>query len=313
MQSKQKKSTSNAPSSVTLRRLARFSVAIATPFDDLGRIEWKTYTTHARDLLDAGATSVTLFGTTGEGASVTMAERREALVRLSDAGISADLTVMTARGLAAEDIAEDCRYALEAGCGAVLLAPPVTVADLDPVGVVNWYRSVFKHIGESARDVILYNIPSVTGVTVTPDVVSNLRGEFPELVAGVKDSSGDWDYHHRLLSEHSDIAILQSHEPYLARAVNLGAAGTISGLANFQPALVANIARGCDDERVVNLVKLVLSGPPVPILNDLTAHVSGNEAWSRVRAPLVRLSPPSQKKLRAAYDALFSEETLKDL
>ena len=313
MQSKQKKSTSNAPSSVTLRRLARFSVAIATPFDDLGRIEWKTYTTHARDLLDAGATSVTLFGTTGEGASVTMAERREALVRLSDAGISADLTVMTARGLAAEDIAEDCRYALEAGCGAVLLAPPVTVAGLDPVGVVNWYWSVFKHIGEGARDVILYNIPSVTGVTVTPDVVSNLRGEFPELVAGVKDSSGDWDYHHRLLSEHSDIAILQSHEPYLARAVNLGAAGTISGLANFQPALVANIARGCDDERVVNLVKLVLSGPPVPILNDLTAHVSGNEAWSRVRAPLVRLSPPSQKKLRAAYDALFSEETLKDL
>ena len=306
MKSKQKTSTSNASSSVKLRRLARFSVAIATPFDDRGRIEWKTYTMHARDLLDAGATSVTLFGTTGEGASVTMAERREALVRLSDAGISLSLTVMTARGLAAEEIAEDCRYALEAGCGAVLLAPPVTIAGLDPVGVVNWYRSVFKHIGESARDVILYNIPSVTGVTVTLDVVSNLRGEFPELVAGVKDSSGDWEYHHRLLSEHSDIAILQSHEPYLARAVNLGAAGTISGLANFQPALVANIARGCDDERVVNLVKLVLSGPPVPILNDLTAHVTGNEAWSRVRAPLVRLSPPSQKKLRAAYDALFS-------
>ena len=306
MKSKQKTSTSKAPSSVKLRRLARFSVAIATPFDDRDRIEWKTYTTHARDLLDAGATSVTLFGTTGEGASVTTAERREALVRLSDAGIALSLTVMTARGLAAEEIAEDCRYALEAGCGAVLLAPPVTIAGLDPVGVVNWYRSVFKHIGESARDVILYNIPSVTGVTVTPDVVSNLRGEFPELVAGVKDSSGDWDYHHRLLSEHSDIAILQSHEPYLARAVNLGAAGTISGLANFQPALVANVARGCDDERVVNLVKLVLSGPPVPILNDLTAHATGNEAWSRVRAPLVRLSPPSQKKLRAAYDALFS-------
>ena len=66
MKSKQKTSTSNASSSVKLRRLARFSVAIATPFDDRDRIEWKTYTTHARDLLDAGATSVTLFGTTGE-------------------------------------------------------------------------------------------------------------------------------------------------------------------------------------------------------------------------------------------------------
>jgi 4-hydroxy-tetrahydrodipicolinate synthase len=303
----------NAQASVTVRRLTRFSVAIATPFDDQNGIEWKTYTAHARDLLDAGATSVTLFGTTGEGASLTMAERRQALVRLSDAGVSLDLTVMTARGLTAEDIAENCRYALEAGCGAVLLAPPVTVGGLDPVGVLSWYRSVFEHIGGGARDIILYNIPSVTGVTMTSDVVSNLRGEFPELVAGVKDSSGDWDYHHGLLSEHSDIAILQSHEPHLARALNLGAAGTISGLANFQPSLVADLLRGCDDERVVNLVKLVMSGgPPVPILNDLTAHVSGNEAWSRVRAPLVRLSPPSQKKLRAAYDALFSEDTLED-
>ena len=61
MKSKQKTSTSNAPSSVRLRCLACFSVAIATPFDDLNRIEWKTYITHARDLLDAGATSVTLF------------------------------------------------------------------------------------------------------------------------------------------------------------------------------------------------------------------------------------------------------------
>jgi 4-hydroxy-tetrahydrodipicolinate synthase len=204
---------------------------------------------------------------------------------------------MTARGLAAEDIAEDCRYALEAGCGAVLLAPPVTVGGLDPVGVLNWYRSVFEHIGGNARDIILYNIPSVTGVPMTLDIVSNLRGEFPELVAGVKDSSGDWDYHHGLLSEHSDIAILASHETHLARAVNLGAAGTISGLANFQPALVANIAQGRDDERVVSLVKLVLSGPPVPILNDLTAHVSGNDSWTRVRAPLVQLSPSSQKKI----------------
>ena len=103
----QKLPTSNAPASVTVRRLVQFSVAIATPFDGRNRIEWMTYTTHVRDLLDAGATSVTLFGTTGEGASVTMAERREALVRLSNAGVSLDLTVMTARGLAAEDIAED--------------------------------------------------------------------------------------------------------------------------------------------------------------------------------------------------------------
>ena len=144
---------------------------------------------------------------------------------------------------------------------------------------------------------------------MTLDIVSNLRGEFPELVAGVKDSSGDWDYHHGLLSEHSDIAILASHETHLARAVNLGAAGTISGLANFQPALVANIAQGRDDERVVSLVKLVLSGPPVPILKDLTAHVSGNDSWTRVRAPLVQLSPSSQKKLRSDYDALFPERT----
>ena len=301
-----------APASAAVRRLARISVAIATPFDERDRIDWMAFTQHARGLLDADVASLTLFGTTGEGASVTQAERRDALEHLSDAGVSPGATIMTARGLAAEDIADDCRFALEAGCGAVLLAPPVTVGELDPAGVRRWYHAVFDYLrthGAAARDIVLYNIPSVTGVPIPVDVVSALRRDFPEVVAGVKDSSGDWDYLQRLLAEHRDLAILASHEAYLARAIALGAAGTISGLANFQSALVADLAMGRDDERIDTLIDAILRVPPVPALKDLLAYASGHETWRRARPPLDQLPPSSRESLRATYDRLFPGTT----
>lgn len=300
---KDKKTDASKTSAV--RRLVRTSVAVSTPFDARDQIDWKTFAQHAKWLFETGATSVTLFGTTGEGASVAQAERHEAFEHLSKAGVQPASTIFTARALAAKDIANDCKSALQCGCGAVLLAPPVTVGGIEPEGVLGWYRSVLDHIGGSARNIILYNIPPVTGVTLTPDVVSALREGYPEIVTGVKVSSTDWDYMHHLLTEHRDLAIIASHEAHLARAMSLGAAGTISGLANFQPALIAGIANGHDDERVVDLVKLVLSFPPVPALKFLLAYSSGQEQWSRMRAPMVQLPTKMQNSLRDAYRNLF--------
>ena len=60
-------------------------------------------------------------------------------------------------------------------------------------------------------------------------LVARLRAEFPGIVAGVKDSSGDWEQTTALLAEHRDLAILVGHEGHLARAVRHGASGAISG------------------------------------------------------------------------------------
>ncbi len=181
----------DAKNSDAVRRLVQTSAPISTPFDERDRIDWEVFTQHAQWLLKSKLTSVTLFGTTGEGASISLAERHEALDILANAGVELTSTIYTARGLAALEIASDCAYALQAGCGAVLLAPPVTVGGLENEGIFRWYWSVFDHLGAAARDIILYHIPSVTGVELTHEFVSMLRQEFPEVVVGVKVSSTD--------------------------------------------------------------------------------------------------------------------------
>lgn len=288
-----------------VRRLVRTSAAISTPFDERDHIDWEAFTQHAKWLLKSNITSVTLFGTTGEGSSLSLTERHQALDILSNAGVALASTIYTARGLAALEIASDCAYALKAGCGAVLLAPPVTVGGLENEGLLRWYRSVFDHLDAEARDIILYHIPSVTGVELTHEVVTLLRQEFPGVVVGVKVSSTDWGYLNRLLNDHKDLAIIASHEAHLARAISLGASGTISGLANFQPTIVCDLAKGRDDNRVLDLIKLVLSFPPVPTLKDLLAFVSGQDQWLRMRAPMTQLSASDRKSLRDAYGKIF--------
>ncbi|MDE0345594.1 MAG: dihydrodipicolinate synthase family protein, partial [Boseongicola sp.] len=58
-----------------VRRLVRTSAAISTPFDERDHIDWEAFTQHAKWLLKSNITSVTLFGTTGEGSSLSLTER----------------------------------------------------------------------------------------------------------------------------------------------------------------------------------------------------------------------------------------------
>ncbi|TJV15117.1 MAG: dihydrodipicolinate synthase family protein, partial [Mesorhizobium sp.] len=108
------------------------SVALATPFDASGQIAILPMITQARACLGAGCSSATLFGTTGEGASVGTGERRIVTEAMLAAGIPAHRLVAGVLVDAAEDAAEQARQALQCGVRNILLAPP----------------SYFKNVGE---------------------------------------------------------------------------------------------------------------------------------------------------------------------
>ena len=135
--------------------------------------------------------------------------------------------------------------------------------------------------GAGCRNVILYNIPSLTGVTIGASLVGRLRREFPEIVAGVKDSGGDWQHTLALLAEHRDLAILVGHEGHLAQAVRRGASGAISGVANIAPEHGRELAAGTREpaDRLRSW-----SGcsrmPVVPALKAILAAQTGDADWS---------------------------------
>lgn len=281
------------------------SVALATPFQPSGEIAGDRLLAHAETCLAGGCDSVTLFGTTGEGPSLGRAERDGVLARFSGAGMTGDRLVCGISATAVSEAAAQISAAQAAGCTRVLLPPPYYFKQPGEAGVEAWYREVIARIDPTGVGVILYNIPDLTAVPLSIGLIGRLRDAFGEVIAGVKDSAGDWSYTEPLLAAHRDIAILVGEERHLAAAVRLGGEGAICGMANLAPAAVRRMAwDGAEEPYINDLVELLLKYPLIPAIKSAIAHQSGDAVWSNVRAPLECLAQDEARQLGQALDQL---------
>ena len=282
------------------------SVALATPFTDDRSIDLPRLVAHGRQSLADGCASLTVFGTTGEGASLGLNERQRALGALVGGGIDPKTQLVV--GIAAasvEDAIAQGRAGLMLGCPSVLLAPPFYFKGAQDEGLFDWFAAVLIGLGPKASNVILYHIPQVTSVGLSMKLVDRLKKTFPKQVTAVKDSSGDWDNAQALLKQHGDLHVLIGDERLLAKAMNLGASGAITGLANIAPDLMLALIDGVEDQRVNAMVEQVLPYAVTAAVKALVGHRRNDPvAWSRMRAPLKSLGETDCKKLFAAIDVI---------
>jgi 4-hydroxy-tetrahydrodipicolinate synthase len=286
------------------------SCALAMPFKSDFTVDHCRLAAHARWCLDAGCSSVTLFGTTGEGASISLTERGQVLGALLSAGIEPGRQIVG--GVAATSIAdtvEQIRMLNDAGCQKILLAPPFYFKGVSDEGLYDWFARVGEKVIHRDVGIILYHIPSVTQVPLTVDLVGRLKIVHPDLVIGVKDSGGDPVFTEALLASHSDLAILVGDERCLAASVLLGAKGAISGLANVCPAeLLPLAAVGKNDPRIIDLVNQILKYSVTPAVKGLIARSKKDTVWFNVRPPLIRISDRDLNDLVSVYDGIFAPE-----
>ena len=278
------------------------SVALLTPFASGWTIDLDRLATHARDVLRAGADGVTLFGTTGEGASIGPAEAKAALAALLRSGVEPGRVTLGVAASSVEGAVAGLSSAARHGVGGVLLAPPFYYPNPSPAGLRDWFSAVLA-ASDAAVPVLLYHIPQVTGAALTPGLVEALRAEHPGRVRGVKDSSGDWDTARAFLAL-DGLEVLIGDERLLHRAVPLGCAGAVSGMANLHPARLTDvIATGHEDAALSAETEAVVSHPVVPALKVLMARASGDPVWERVRPPLAPLEAEARAALLAATRA----------
>ena len=153
------------------------SCALATPFRANGEIDFPLMTQHARNCLEEGCGSVTLFGTTGEGASLGFSERVRTIAAFKEAGFDARRTLIG--GVASsslEGALGQTGLLMEADCRAVLLTPPFYFKGVSDDGLFAWFAALFEKLGSRARDVFLYNIPSVTSVELSIALIGPTAG-----------------------------------------------------------------------------------------------------------------------------------------
>ncbi len=284
------------------------SCALALPLKDFFSIDFDRLAAHAGRCVAAGCSSVTVFGTTGEGASVSLAERERVLEALSDTGLEMNRQVLG--GVAAAsvgDAVEQARMVIQRGCRGLLVAPPFFYKEVTDDGLYGWFSRFFERIEARGSEVILYNIPSVTQVALSIRLIQRLKEAFPEIVKGVKDSGNDWSYTEELLRMHRDLLVLIGNERHLSASVRLGSQGAISGLANLYPEILLKvIATGSEDARVAALVGEILRFPVTSAVKSLLADRYNDPAWAAVRPPLATLSQAEAASLASACDRIVS-------
>ena len=282
------------------------SCALTTPFHPDGTVDLARLVAHVRSRLAAGCASVTLCGTTGEGASLGAESRERMLGAVRGDGVNVERDVVF--GIAAssaEEALAQAKQAAKFGCRTVLLPPPFYFKDATDEGLLRWFSGVLEKIGGDAMRAILYHIPSVTAVPLSLELIGRLEERFAGTLQGVKDSSGDWDYAQRLLARHGDLDILIGDERRLAQAVRMGASGAISGLANVVPEWMLPLANeGRDDPRISALVEEVLKYSVTPAVKELVAHQTRDPAWRALAPPLSSLKREDAERLTAAFNSI---------
>lgn len=251
-------------------------------------------------MIEAGLGGVTLFGTTGEGASIGFDERAEAIAAVIESGVAASQVTLGLCGSAVGDVAAQVAQGLSFGVNRFLLLPPFYFKGVDDGGLMDWHAELFARVDPRAT-FILYHIPQLTQIPLSIDLVLRLRAAFPDRVVAIKDSAGNWDNTKALL-EGGDIAVLVGDERLLHKAAALGAAGSICGMANLYPQRLKTLFETQTQDAALSAeVDSVVSVPVVPALKLVMALRTGDASWGNLRAPLQPLTGAAQAVITETF------------
>jgi 4-hydroxy-tetrahydrodipicolinate synthase len=259
---------------------------------------------HCRWLLSKKV-GLAVFGTNSEANSMSVAEKIALLDRLLDAGIQPGRLMPGTGACALTDTVELTRHAVKLGCGGVLMLPPFYYKSVSDSGLFRFYAEVIERTGSSSLRIYLYHIPPVAQVGLSPDLVEKLVRRYPGTVAGIKDSSGDWNNTQALLSRGlDDFRVFAGSESFLLQTMRGGGAGCISAIANISPAPIHQLFAGWQSaaadsmqQKLNELRQLMMQYPMIPALKAVIARYSGETEWATVRPPFEPLDGEPYKML----------------
>jgi 4-hydroxy-tetrahydrodipicolinate synthase len=260
-------------------------------------------------------TGLAVFGTTSEANSLSVGEKLVLLDALVDAGLPTTRMLPGTGCCALTDTVELTRHAVRHRCAGVLMLPPFYYKGVTDDGLFASYSEVIQRVGDARLRIYLYHIPQVSQVPLSLALIERLLGAYPGTIAGIKDSSGDWNSVRALLDRFAPrgFAVFPGSEALLLAAMRAGGAGCISATANVNPAAIGELYRGWQrpdaNEQQAALDALrtaLLKYPMIAALKALVAHFARDEAWARLRPPLVALSAGDRAALLASLPAGFS-------
>src|SRR5438046_3414347 len=310
------------------QRIRGVLAPVVTPFEADLAPDRKRFIRHCQWLLSQNC-GLAPFGTTSEANSMSKGERTSLLDALIAAGIHPSRMMPGTGCCSILETVELTTHAVKHGCAGVLMLPPFYYKDVREEGLYRYFSEVVQRVGDARLRVYLYHIPPVAVVGITIKLVERLLKAYPNAIAGMKDSSGDWNNTKSFLDASAvrsarpaptaraarTFDVFVGSESFLLANMRNGGAGTISATANVNPAAIHKLYKKWntpDDtdqqQSKLNVVREVFGNRRFPsmiaALKQAIAIYANDPEWTRVRPPLVELTAGEAKLLAADLKAI---------
>ena len=279
-------------------------VALVTPFDEAGQVDYAALERLVEFHIEAGTHAIVAVGTTGESATLTHKEHNDVIARVVK---TVDGRVPVIAGTGSNSTAEAIESTLEAEKAG---------ADFS-LSVVPYYnkpcqRGLYAHFKAVAENthlpILLYNVPGRTGADMADDTTLALARDFENIV-GIKDATGDLTRGQYLLDNRpEDFLVISGDDATALELTLMGGQGDISVTANVAPAAMAEafelaLAGQAEDARAIYQrlmglhTDLFVESSPSPSKYCLAKMGMLSE---NLRLPLVPTAPEHHAKLDTA-------------
>ncbi len=173
-------------------------------------------------------------------------------------------------------------------------------------GLFRNFSEVIERVGDERLRLYLYHIPPVSNVAISLDLIDRLLSRYPGIVAGAKDSSGDWNNTKAMLDRFKDRSfdVFPGSEVFLLDGLRAGGKGCITATGNINPGPIADVFKNWRSteadklqEGITATRKIVQKVPMIPALKAITAHFGNDPQWRTVRPPLTELTPEQDRQV----------------
>ncbi|MDS0282744.1 dihydrodipicolinate synthase family protein [Halomicroarcula sp. S3CR25-11] len=266
-----------------------------------------------RRLVDGGVHGLFPGSSIGEFSSLTTEQNRRVVRTVVEAADGDTTVVAGCCDTSVDAVLANVAAADDAGADAAVVVSPYYLGTTQP-GLERFFRAIAD---ESPLPLLLYNIPQLTGNELGVDLLRTLADH--DSIVGVKDTSGDLTYHHRVVTETpDDFVVFQGATQLATASLEVGADGLIAGPANVFPGALSTlydaysrgdlgVARRLMREVVSPLVSAT-SGVPTAAATKHLVALDGLDIGEPL-PPLPQLTDDEQRALRTTYQRVSERAT----
>ena len=274
--------------------------AIITPFTTNG-VNFEEFKKMLEFQIREGADAIIVCGTTGESSTMTEKEKKETIKFAVDV-VNKRIPVIAGTGSnCTKNAIEMSKYAESVGVDALLIVTPYYNKTTQQ-GLIEHYKTIAHEV---KIPIIIYNVPSRTGVNILPKTCFELSKI--ENIVAVKEASGNISQVAEIANLCGEnLAIYSGNDDQILPVLSVGGSGVISVLSNIIPKDVHNMVYSFLDGNIKNAIKLQLDTlnltaslfsevNPIPI--KAACNMLGYDVGIP-RLPLIEMSVEAKEKLK---------------